>query len=145
MSIASLLNNATAFLETVLEVIAYRVDTGAKHDADKRFRHPSIVHLPSCNRAKEGYFSRLRGSLQARPGAAENTFTFVSGGTLTSAMKMAAEMDASNLYVVKLKKDGLPNVVILHAQTPLDVLRMRRFKANDFHSGATTNIFEVTG
>ena len=76
--------------------------------------------LPSFLR--EGYFSGLRGRLQAReiPTGSEK-YWFVSGGTITAAMVLAKEMDPNNRYVKMVERDGLPEVQILAERTPDDV------------------------
>ena len=60
-------------------------------------------------------------------------------------MYMAAEKEPGNVFVRQLLRDGIPNVLVLMKDTPVDVQRWVKDEHNKWHKGSAKNFLEAYG
>ena len=72
----------------------------------------------------------------------EGKFKCVGGGTLVDAFYIAIQQHGTNPNVVLSLQTGLEECVLMHAQTPTDVLQHIIVEHNSFHDGIS--LFQIT-
>ena len=58
------------------------------------------------------------------------------------AIDLAKSEEPHNIHVQKVQHDGMP-VNLIHRETPEDICRFRKNKANNFQDGGGQNVFDV--
>lgn len=116
----------------------------AKRDVTNPRLRGSTTNRYSQRFLGEGWFPKLRGALEARYVDADpEVACMISGGTCAAGFIMARKSHPTNIYVIRMGRDGCQGVNVLHAQSPDDMCKFRKVKSNLFLEKGGVNAIEM--